>query len=134
MTYTIIPKETTVEGEIPVGGVFPFLKSLIGCPSLPNNFVECNGQTLNDPDSSFNGQVIPNLNGENRFLRGNATSGSTGGNATHTHSDGNHNHTSTSSAGSGPTNTEGYGGGSHTHAATNHEPQHYNVVWAMRVK
>jgi len=42
-------------------------------------------QTLSDAASPLNGQVIRNLHGGNRFLRGNSTSGTTGGGATHTH-------------------------------------------------
>ncbi|MDH4130024.1 MAG: hypothetical protein OEV44_14800 [Spirochaetota bacterium] len=44
-------------------------------PKLAANWVECNGQTLNDSLSPYNGQVIPNLNGDQRFLRGGAISG-----------------------------------------------------------
>jgi len=61
------------------------MKNLPGVPSLPDSFVECNGQVLNDPGSQLNGQQIPNLNGENRFLRGNSTSGGTGGSETNQH-------------------------------------------------
>lgn len=46
-------------------------------PKLSENFVECNGQTLDDSESIFDGEVIPNLNGNNNFLRGNSTSGGT---------------------------------------------------------
>jgi len=42
-----------------------------------NNFVECNGQILDDSDSILDGQTIPDLNGNNNFLRGDSTSGST---------------------------------------------------------
>ena len=57
-------------------------------PPLPPGWVECNGQVLDDPESPFDGQTIPNLNGdangadspglsrkEQMFLRGNTTSG-----------------------------------------------------------
>ena len=65
----------------PIGSMVAWLKNLAGTPSLPTGWVECNGQTLSDVNSPYNGQVIPNLNGGNRFLRGNATSGATGGSA-----------------------------------------------------
>lgn len=78
-------------GFSPIGSVTAWLKSYTNTPSLPSGWVECNGQTLNDSDSPYNGQVIPDLNGENRFLRGNATSGDTG--------DGLHNHQWASSTG-----------------------------------
>jgi hypothetical protein len=75
---------------IPIGGIIAFAKSLTGAPPLlPNNFVECNGQTLSDAKSPFNGQTIPDLNGNGgtkRFLRGSSTSGTTGGTSiSHSH-------------------------------------------------
>lgn len=55
---------------------------------LPDNWVRCNGQTLNDPESRYHGEVIENLNGfagganspdlsrkAQMFLRGGTTSG-----------------------------------------------------------
>lgn len=74
-------------------------------PFLPPGFVECNGQTLSDAESPFNGLVIPDLNsGSNRFLRGSLTSGTTGGAATHSHTVNSHDHTL----------------GSHTHTVPSH--------------
>jgi hypothetical protein len=77
-------------GLVPVGCVVAFLKNITGTPAtLPSEFVECNGQTLTDPQSIYNGVPIPDLNGTNaanhRFLRGAATSGGTGGTETHHH-------------------------------------------------
>lgn len=76
-------------GNIPLGGIIQWLKSYSNVPQrLPTNYVECNGQTLSDAASIFNGQVIPDLNGNGgtqRFLRGSLTSGGTGGADTHTH-------------------------------------------------
>jgi hypothetical protein len=71
----------------PVGTIKPWHKDMTGMPSnmLTAFWVECNGQTLSDPESPFDGQVIPDLNGNNNFLRGNSTSGGTGGSATHNH-------------------------------------------------
>ena len=82
----------------PIGAVISWLKSLTGCPALPDGWVECNGQTLSDSSSPFNGQVIPNLNGGTyRILRGASTSGSTGGSDTHNHkwSDGSNDNSAT---------------------------------------
>ena len=74
--------------QIPVGGHLGYLKGFTGCPPLPYNFVEMNGQTLSNPLSPFNGQVIPNWNGAAAgadtlgngkiavYIRGGATSGS----------------------------------------------------------
>jgi hypothetical protein len=49
--------------EVPIGSIIAWHKSLPGTPALPSNFVECNGQTLNDSESPYQGEVIPNLNG-----------------------------------------------------------------------
>jgi hypothetical protein len=76
-------------GLVPVGCVVAYLKTLTSAPALPDEFVECNGQTLSDAQSVFNGVVIPNLNGASsgtkRFLRGSGTSGTTGGTEGHLH-------------------------------------------------
>ena len=79
---------TAIFGLNPVGAVIAWLKSYTNTPSLSaqgrTEYVECNGQTLSDAQSVYNGQVIPNLNnsggaGSNVFLRGNTVSGGTGG-------------------------------------------------------
>ncbi len=62
-------------GVVPIGSIIAWHKSLTGTPALPLGWVECNGQVLSDPESVYNGQTIPNLNGEGRFLRGGSTSG-----------------------------------------------------------
>lgn len=61
--------------SVPVGGIIAWHKSLVGCPTLPEQFEECNGQVINDTDSPFDGQTLPDLNGDARFLRGGAVSG-----------------------------------------------------------
>lgn len=117
----------------PVGAVIAWLKSYTNTPqTLPTGFVECAGQTLSDADSVYNGQVIPDLNG-GIFLRGDATSGGTGGSATMAHT-----HSGELNTG---TNITTPGGGSRTPefttgAASNAEnrPPYYNVVWIMRIK
>ncbi len=60
----------------PVGTIIAWHKSLTGTPAIPEGWVECNGQTLNDEDSPYHGEIIPDLNGDARFLRGGGTSGS----------------------------------------------------------
>jgi hypothetical protein len=62
-------------GIVPIGSIIAWHKSLAGTPSLPDGWVECNGQTLSDLSSPLNTQMIPDLNGGGRFLRGSATSG-----------------------------------------------------------
>jgi hypothetical protein len=64
-------------------------KSLTGVPqTLPWGWVECSGQTISDADSPLDGQVIPDINGEGRFVRGSNTSGNEQAylNANHHHS------------------------------------------------
>lgn len=103
----------TITITAPVGSVLSWLKEYTNTPALPNGWVECNGQVLSDTESVYDGQTIPDLNGDNRFLRGNSTSGSTGGSATanlaHTHTGPSHAH---SFSDSGTTGTES----SHTHS------------------
>lgn len=97
---TVIPKSSKVDdititkntdnelqaiGIVPVGSVVSWFKSMSGVPTLPVNFVECDGSIINDSDSPLNGQTLPNLNGNNNFLRGNSTSGTLGGSSTHQH-------------------------------------------------
>ena len=59
----------------PIGTIMAWHKDLTGTPSLPLEWVECNGQVLSDPNSPYDGETIPDLNGGARFLRGAATSG-----------------------------------------------------------
>lgn len=123
-----LPAWTNGSGLVaPVGSVLAWLKSFTNTPSLPAGWVECNGQTLSDSGSVYNGQTIPDLNGSSatkRLLRGDTSSGSTGiidvsgTTGTTAASDG--------SGGSGP----------HTHSfsANASEGDWYSVVWIMRVK
>lgn len=121
-------------------------------PSLPDGWLELNGQTISDSDSPYNGVTLPDVNGENKFLRANSNSTGTGGAATHTLTVDempSHTHdlkTNTSATGgttypagildSGTSNTtftaaiQNTGGGS----AHNNEPQYHNVVMIMRYK
>lgn len=59
----------------PIGTILAWHKSFTNTPALSDGWVECNGQTLSDATSVYDGQVIPDLNGDARFLRGSATSG-----------------------------------------------------------
>ncbi|ROL58455.1 tail fiber protein [Bacteroidetes/Chlorobi group bacterium Naka2016] len=72
----------------PIGSIIAWHKDFANTPSLPYGWVECNGQTLNDPASPYHNQVIPNLNGDpnganspglsekaGMFLRGGTNSG-----------------------------------------------------------
>lgn len=118
-------------GLVPVGCVIAYLKSLTNTPALPDEFVECNGQTLSDAQSVYNSVVIPNLNGASsqtqRFLRGASTSGTTGGTETHIHTIG---YTYVIQACCGSCCALDYG----NTAASGTLPSYYQVVWVMRIK
>ena len=122
-------------GIVPIGSFLPWHKSFANTPALPNGWVECNGQVLSDSDSPYDGQTIPNLNGGNRFLRGNTTSGGTGGSTTHTHTG-----TTGGQSGMRGDNHSMHDiyllTGDHTHgiSADGHIPPYLDVVWVMRVK
>ena len=130
----------------PIGSIMPWLKSYTSTPAtLPTGWVEADGSTLSDADSVYDGQVLPDLNGS-LYMRGNTTSGGTGGANTHTlitNEMPNHNHTVTrvtsgaglnrgvvSGTSTGTQTTSSTGGG----AAHNNEPSYYDVVWIMRIK
>jgi microcystin-dependent protein len=122
-------------------------------PRLPENWAECNGQTLSDTGSPYNGVVIPNLNGASagtkRFLRGSTRSGATGGEDTHVLTIAElaaHTHSSPNDCGAGAPgsgNAYAYSGGqggahnvSTTGSDTAHEnrPPYYEVLWIIKVK
>ena len=68
-----------IKAETPIGTIMPWLKSLLHTPAtLPDEWVECDGSVLSDGDSPYDGDTLPDLNG-GEFMRGNATSGGTGG-------------------------------------------------------
>lgn len=67
-------------GIMPIGSVTAWLGNLSGTPSLPSGWVMLNGQNLTGCSCVYEGIIMPNLNGNNSFLRGNETSsGSEGG-------------------------------------------------------
>jgi hypothetical protein len=68
--------------SVPIGTMMAWNKSMPNMPVLPEGWVECNGQTLSDPESPFDGQVIPNLN-NGKLIIGNSSSGETS--ASHSH-------------------------------------------------
>lgn len=101
---------------------------------LPNTMVKCEGQILDDIESPLHGLTIPDLNGENRFLRGHDT--------LNTEAGGTHRHTITSTT---TLSDSGSGGSTDSHGhllqsvtyysnSTNSEPPYYNAIFIMRVK
>lgn len=70
------------EEELPIGSIIAILSTF--SDKISNNWLLCDGSTINKPDSVLNGKVLPDLT--NKLLRGNTTSGGTGGsNDVHTH-------------------------------------------------
>jgi hypothetical protein len=117
-------------GVVPVGGITAWLKSYPNTPSLPDRWVECNGQTLTDSNSPYDGQVLPDLNGGSgtqRFLRGATASGVTGGSENHTHG-------VTSSGFPHGTGSNLPTSNTNQTLQTSTLPSYYEVVWIMRIK
>lgn len=121
-----------IKGIVPVGSVVAWLKDYTNTPSLSEYFVECNGQTLSDADSPYDGQTIPDLNGSSatqRFLRGSTSSGSTGGSETHTHT------VNTDVTFNDDTGTaHGFSSADPPTLSASTLPSYYEVVWIMRIK
>jgi hypothetical protein len=135
------PPASLLPGIVPVGAVVAWHKSFENTPALPAEFVECNGQTLSDPLSPYDGQDIPDLNGAmndpdagvpiQRFLRGSTTSTAKGGADSHNH------YLGMTLQVDAP---EGEGGGynfvycSNVTDSSSFLPSYHEVVWIMRVK
>jgi hypothetical protein len=62
-------------GYVPIGTILPWHKSINDDLVLPDGWLECNGEVIIDPDSSLNGQVLPDLNVQQLFLSGSDSSG-----------------------------------------------------------
>lgn len=86
-TGIISPIYSGTPYQVPLGAIFDWYKTMTGVPALPYGWEQCDGQTINDPLSPMNGQVMPNLNGAAGgadtfangkiavYMRGGATSG-----------------------------------------------------------
>jgi len=59
----------------PIGAIVAWHRDMTGVPDLPDGWLECNGQVVDDEASPLYRQTLPNLNGEKRFLRGGSPSG-----------------------------------------------------------
>ena len=126
---------------VPVGGLVPVLKNITGVPTPPtSHFMLADGSTVSDANSPINGQTVPDLNGDNRFIRGVDTAGGEGGQETIAL---NHNH-SVSLAGasydggglSGVTSTDlsNVMNKSELSATQDILPKYHNAVWYIRFK
>jgi len=119
----------------PIGTIIAFDKTFTGVPTLPAGWLECDGSVISDAESPINGQTLPDLNGDNRFLRGNTMSATTGGD-THTHT-GTTGYPSVQSSNAKVgtfANADAYHVHTFTTASATLEPPYYNVVFIMRVK
>ena len=123
-------------------------------PKLPDGWLEVNGQTVSDADSPYNGQALPDLNGEsgtNRFLRGSTTSGTEDGSETHNHqwaNTGSSNGVATEGTGFDKFDKSWDSSGNSKDLDADHSylkgeywttkvstlPSYYEVVWIMRIK
>jgi len=113
---------------MPVGSIISIYIPFID--TMPSYWQECDGSTISDSESPLDGTDVPDLNGDNRYLRGNTTSGGTGGtNATHNHT-----------MNTWPDNGGNYGSfvgatlSSLSVGLSSAEPAHQEVKYYMRVK
>lgn len=80
---TIVESSSRSDADVPIGGIIEWDDSVA---SLPVAFVECNGATVSDPLSPYNGVAVPNLNTEyitinsNDWITGNINSDDVSGN------------------------------------------------------
>jgi len=56
---TLVEKESRSAGDIVVGGIIEFDDTY---SNVPSGFLFCDGTTVNDPLSVYNGSAVPNLN------------------------------------------------------------------------
>lgn len=93
--------------------------------TLPENWIEMNGQTVTGTNTDFDGVTVPDLNiTTQRFLRGSQVSGETGGSEYHYH---------TLQDYSSWDQSGGYSGSTLTYNSY-HIPPYMEVVWIMRIK
>lgn len=135
---------TPTNALVPIGSIVAWHKNFVGTPGLPDGWLECNGQTVSDAGSPLNGQVLPDLNGNGRFLRGATTSGTlqTDELKGHSHMLSGNNLIVTVVAGGGTQNIPSGGGGGLFSATpgtaqtggTETRPINMSVVWIIRIK
>ena len=119
--------QTIALAQTPVGAIVAWHKNAAPNLALSDHWLECNGQTVNDPTSQFHGLTLPNLNTTNLFLRGAAATGATGGSTSHSHG---YNATTDVAAGA---DTSVVHPSSSTTTET-HLPPYFEVVWVIRIK
>ncbi len=152
--------QTTINLMAPVGSIIAWHKNFGSGAVIPVGWVECDGRTINDSESIYNGENVPDLNSSGMFLRGGTNSGTfqddaTAVNGLYMNSTGSHSHGFSydsvryNGRDAGSMNT-GAAGRSHaytgiTDSAGNHvhtmyssdtetRPINMSVVWIMRIK
>lgn len=110
--------------DYPIGTIMAFVPDFTGFVAPSSNWVLCDGSTLADSASVYNGVALPSLNGTAQFLRGNSTSGGTGGANSHTNS----------VAALMNEVTDGSSSRTDTFASASNVPPYYDVVYYIRVK
>jgi hypothetical protein len=75
------------QSTVPIGGVIPWHKSFASI-TLGDEWKECDGSLIDDPESPYYTLTIPDMNGGARFIKGAATSGTlqASANKAHDHS------------------------------------------------
>ena len=152
MTATALKQDkiTSTLGQVPIGGFVGWHKDFSNTPSLPDGWLECDGQVVSDSESVYDGQTLPNLNGEGaslddeRLLMGKTSSGATGGELNHLHT---FTGTEVSTSTQVPQGANNVASGAniqgvHTHtltaegivANTTTSPPWFGVVWIIRIK
>jgi hypothetical protein len=128
------------EGVAPIGSIIAWNKSMPGTPALPEGWVECNGQAVVDPDSPYNNETVPDLNGQGLLLSGGGSSGSTRMEnyvPPHTHAPGGMRFKCNSPQAAYYSGSTGYGGllTGDTASTTSGTPlTAFQIVWIMRIK
>ena len=131
--------QLTLDADIMVSGEnYTIYKT----PKLADGWIECDGSTVSDADSPYNGVAVPNLNSAveetyGRFLRGADTSGNTESSQLKAHT-----HTITMKGSEGDANyvqsSDGVSGGgtgtTNSTGGTEGRPVSYTVVWIIRIK
>lgn len=138
-------------GVMPIGSILAWTNHITGTPALPIGWQRCDGSVIADAASPMNGQNVPDLNGEYRFLRGSSTSGTEQADAMQ-----GHHHSCTGKSETDGTNTYGHQtGGVHIfegyaadtvtapitdgangtpRTAYETRPRNMFVIWIMRIK
>lgn len=126
----------------PIGSILPWHKSFANTPALPSGWLECNGQTISDAGSPYNGQTLPNLNSNTQdgstssgmFLRGASTSGTMQADATAVNGLSTDATKGTDHSGYGTTQKAGTTIGTLSSTDPETRPANMTVVWIIRIK